>query len=153
MSIERSDPTKLPAIRQWGFRYGGKTGVWDYLARQGGASLAVACSYLFWPSFVEVNGCVLLEERYEPENFREWWERLSGNIPEVESVINHVHLWDVFYPDEDELPDGTLEELARVMAKCWECALSEAYPSRAFEVRLSVEDEDYGPTVSFSSTP
>ncbi len=47
MSIERPDPTKLPAIRQWGFRHGSKMGAWDYLARQGGASLAVACSYLF----------------------------------------------------------------------------------------------------------
>ncbi len=132
MSIERLDPTKLPAIRQWVSQYGGKMGIWDYLSQQGGASLAVACSYLFWPSFIEVNGCVLLEERYEPENFHEWWERLSGNIPEVEDMINHVHLWDIFYLDEDELPDGKLEELACVMAKCWECALSEALATRQF---------------------
>jgi hypothetical protein len=41
-------------------------GVWDYLAMQGSASMVVACSYLFWPLFTEVNGCILLAERYEP---------------------------------------------------------------------------------------
>lgn len=153
MSDKRPDPMKLPAVGRWASRYGGKLGVWDYLAEQGGASLAVACSYLLWPSLVEVNGCVILKERFEPANFHEWWVKLSGNVPQVEGIINHVHLWDIFDPNEDDLPDGTLDELARVIARCWECALSEAYPSRSFEVRLHTGNEDYGPTVSFSSVP
>ena len=63
-----------------------------------------------------------------------------------------MHLWDLFDQDADELPDGTLEELARVIAKCWELALSETYPSRSFEVCVSAGDEEYGPTISFAST-
>lgn len=149
---KRPEPTKLPAVGRQASPNGEQPGVWDYLGEQNGAaSLAVAFSYLFWPSFVEVEGCVLLEERYEPSNFREWWERLSGDVPRVEEVINHVHLWDLFYGDDGWLPDGALAELARVMAHCWMCALREAYPSRSFDVRLSTGDADYGPTVSFSS--
>ena len=152
MSTPRHDPMRLPTVRSWVSQHGGQLGVWDYLAMQGGASMVVACSYLFWPLFTEVNGCILLAERYEPTNLHQWWTRLSGNVSEVEQVINHVHLWDLFGQDADELPDGTLEELAGVIARCWELALSERYPSRSFEVRVSAADEDYGPTIYMAST-
>lgn len=94
-----------------------------------------------------------MSERYEPANFCEWWRQLSGDVAAVESVVNHVHLYDVFDHSDNELPDEVLEDLARVVAKCWKCALGDAYPSRSFEVRLSFGSEDYGPTVSFSSVP
>jgi hypothetical protein len=112
--------------------------------------MVVACSYLFWLLFTEVNGCILLAERYEPTSFHQWWNRLSGNVSEVEQVMNHVHSWDLFGRDVDELPDGILEELARVIARCWNLALSETYPTRSFDVRVSAADEDYGPTAEFT---
>jgi hypothetical protein len=152
MSTSRHDPMRIPAIRSWVSQHGGEVGVWDFIAMQGGASMVVACSYLFWPLFTEVNGCILLAERYEPTTFQLWWRRLSGSISEVERAVNHVHLWDLFGQDVDELQDGTLDELAHVIAKCWELALSETFPSRSFEVHVSAGDEDYGPTVSFAST-
>jgi hypothetical protein len=147
--LRKSHTKDLPSISRWAAQHGGEVGIWAYLGQQG-ASLAVAYSYLFWPTFVEVEGCTLLSERYDQANFRQWWERLSGHVPEVEKVINHVHLWDLF-PEEEGLPEGALEELACVMGKCWQQALTEAYPAREFEVRVSTSEEDYGPTVCFAS--
>jgi hypothetical protein len=152
MRAERHDPMRLPTVRSWVSQHGGQLGVWDYLAMQGGASMVVACSYLFWPQFTEVNGCILLAERYEPTNIPQWWTQLSGNFSKAEQVINHVYLWDLFGQDADELPDGTLEELAGVIARCWELALSERYPLPSFELGVSAADEDYGPTIYMAST-
>jgi len=41
------------------------------------------------------------------------------------------------------------EYLGRALLACWRCALSTAYPSRAFAFDYGSEPEDYGPTISF----
>lgn len=153
MSNGRPHYKDLPAVRHWASQHDAQSGLWDYLAQNGGASIALVCSYLFWPSFVETKGCVVLAERYDAQNFQEWWVRLSGNVSEVEGVVNHVHLWDLFYAEREGLPAGALEALASVMARTWECALAQEFPSRKFSVRVSKDGEDYGPTISFSSVP
>lgn len=148
---DRMNVTDLPRVKQWQKVFGGTPGLWDYLAQEGSATLALAFAALFWPRFVEIQGCVLLRDRYQPENFRQWWERLAGRVSQIEATINHIHLWDLFDPQKEEIPESALEELAYVLATCWECALRHAFPKRMFTVTVSTGDEDYGPTVTFAS--
>jgi hypothetical protein len=79
-SLELAD---LPGIARWLSE--GSRSVWDLLGAKGGAELAVAFSSLFWPEFVEVEGCVLLRERYSPSNFEDWWKGLSGDRSRIEA--------------------------------------------------------------------
>lgn len=113
-------------------------------------ALVPAFTALLWPSTVVVSGCVLLTEHYTESNFNDWWQELAGDRRQIESVINHVHLWDIFPSDEQET-EGALERLSEIMAETWRCALANRYPDRRFDVVVTSSPDEYGPTVSFTS--
>lgn len=144
------DLAEIPAVKQW-LSEGGES-VWDLLGTSGGTELAIAFSSLYWPELLEVEGCVLLRERYNPSNFRGWWDELDGDRSRIEGLINHVHLWDLCGCSEDEVSDEALQDLARILALTWRCALQHEFPDQTFDVRLVLDDpEEYGPTLSFST--
>jgi len=68
----------------------------------------------------------------------------------VESVVDHVHLWDIFDPESD-LQYQALSELAMRVSIMWRSAPTTAFPRRRFIVDTSDADNDYGPTLSFRS--
>ncbi len=149
--IRRFVPAELSSVKQWTAAQGGA--IWDFLGSSGGAQLAVAFSSLFWPMFVEVEGCVFLQERYDPSNFREWWRKLCGDARRVEGIVNHVHLWDLFDLDEQSVPEEALQDLAEILSLTWACALRSQFPDRSFDVRVDLDGtEEYGPTISFSTS-
>src|SRR5438876_9730226 len=69
--------------------------IWDYLNLRADYDLAVAFSKLFWPDFIEVDGCILLATSYSPENFAHWKESLKGDKRAIETMLNHTHIWDL----------------------------------------------------------
>jgi len=99
-----------------------------------------------------VNGCVLLSERYDPSSFQEWWTELDGDISRIESVVNHIHLWDFPGLDAADIPDDVIRDFARVLAASWRCALRDQFPERNFEVQTVLDElEEYGPTIYIST--
>jgi len=86
---------------------------------------------LFWPEFVEVRGCVLLAERYDPEDFSSWWNQTSGNVRAIEGVVNETHLYDLVRDDDiGEERLGRLYDAAQRLAACWRAALAVRFPDR-----------------------
>ncbi len=147
---KRIDAMNLPALRRWRSENNPSLDAWDFLREAGGLQMCLAFSHLFWPSFVLIKGCVLLERRYEPKNFEKWWQELKGDRKRIESVINHVHLY-VLFPADPEMgdTDEPFVELGEILAACWSCALSKAFPERKFDVSVTNDEEDYGPTIHF----
>jgi hypothetical protein len=142
------DGSRLPRFDEWRRSFGGSVGLWDYAARKGGTTLALAFASLFWPRLVEVDGCILLLERYDPAVFRQWQERLGDQHDAIERTVNHVHLWDLFDPASEDVPAGELDSLADVLAATWRAALAEQFPDRIGEVVVERDGEDYGPTIT-----
>lgn len=125
-------------------------GLWDYLSVRGDFELAAAFTKLFWPDFKNVEDCILLAEQYEQETFQEWKQKLNGDRKQIESVINHVHIYDLFLNTKNENLDPAIyETIATAMMKCWKCALSEAFPGKKFKIEYETEPEEYGPTLTF----
>lgn len=151
----RIDPMTLPVLKKWREQFARSADVWDYLGSQpGGLTTALALAHLFWPEFVEVRGCVLLSRSYEQEAFDRWWQELSGDRRRIERVLNHVHLYDVFTDDQELAPAVTklaLAELGEILVACWTCALAAQFPGCKFRVELRSEEEEYGPTIYFST--
>lgn len=146
----RFELAELPGIKRWLSET--SESVWGLLGTKGGAELAIAFSSLYWPEFVEVEGCVLLRERYSPSRFQDWWKELAGDRSRIEGVVNHVHLWDLFDLDGTSVPDEAVQDLAQVLGLTWRCALQHRFPERDFEVNVVLDDsEEYGPTISFST--
>jgi len=122
--------------------------LWDYLNMRADLELAAAFTKLFWPDFIEVEGCVLLKHAYSPESFRNWMAHFGGDTRAVEAMLNHRHIKDLFLnpPKDVEYPDRLYEYLADALMFGWKQALQSAYPDKRFVFTLR---HGYGPEVSF----
>lgn len=111
---------------------------------------AVAVARLVLPSFIEYDGCIFLEHKFSVDSYQVWSAELENKVA-VEKMINHTHVFDLFY--EDEILDEEAYALfAETLARTWELALSVAFAGRSFQLIVSKADDDYGPTVTFCST-
>src|SRR5829696_6310122 len=101
----------------------------DYISMFGPAA-AIVLAELFWPRWIEIQGCVLFADRYHPDNFQAWWTSLEGDIPRIESMINHTHLEDIWprrlYEEFDPATAQGLRSLAQILAQSWAAALRSA---------------------------
>jgi hypothetical protein len=140
------DPRELSTFKSASAGFTEPLTVWDFLNYRGGLHMAVAFGALFWPQFVEHEGCVFLSERFSVEAYEQW----SAELPtrrDLEQMINHVHLWDLFAFFTDQSGDDAFEQLGLLLAKTWRCALADRFPDRDFEVSF-VSDGGYGPELS-----
>ena len=125
-------------------------GFWSFLDARADIELAVAFSKLFWPDFVEADGCIFLAERYDPQLVEQWQQQLRGDRAGIEKVVNHVHLYDLFNNSPGSTPDLLFYQyLGQVLLTCWSAALERAFPGRQFEFTYLTEPDEYGPTLSF----
>jgi len=141
----------VPELRRWADGAAG-TSLWDYLGEGGTFGHALAVLALCSPVLVEARGCVLLAERFDEASFATWWDESDGRVPEIERVINHVHLWDVFR-DVDDVPEAELERFAQELAEVWRAVLARRLPGRTFVVDVSGGPDEYGPTLTFFQAP
>ncbi|GAA3841232.1 hypothetical protein GCM10022226_74580 [Sphaerisporangium flaviroseum] len=93
---------------------------------------------------------MFLKFLFEEQAVDNWFGELKGDPHAVESVVNHVHLWDVIAP-RSRAEYQVLSELAIRIGEMWSAALERAFPARRFLVTVTDEATDYGPTVSFRS--
>jgi hypothetical protein len=142
------DEVKLPRFEEWRRGFDGRVSLWDYASRKGGVTLALAFASLFWPQLIEVEDCILLKERYDPDAFRQWRAQLGDQREAIERAVNHVHLWDLFDAASEDVPDEGLDCLAAAMAGTWAAAVAEQFPGRLGEVVVTQDGEDYGPTIT-----
>ncbi len=111
---------------------------------------AAVLSTLLWPDFVEYDGCVLLAFKFDEAGVSNWLDHLEGDRRAVEAVVNHVHLWDVLAAKAPE-EYAALSALAGRIAPMWRAAARAAFPEREFDITVTDDPDDYGPTVTFAS--
>lgn len=105
-------------------------------------------SKLFFPDFVEVNDCVFLSERYIESNYNDWMEKLQ-NKSSVESILNHIHMYDIFSGSDQDISDSIFIQISKVLKFSWEVSLAKCFLDRKFIVETSFSDMEYGPTLTF----
>jgi hypothetical protein len=102
----------------------------EWLYATGSVEQALACSDLFWPEFVEHEGCVFMER--VADSFRGWSESL-GDPSKVEAMLNHRHICDLF---ERESSHNMMIGLGRVLRDAWTIKLARDFPERRFAVEF-----------------
>jgi hypothetical protein len=142
------DPSELPQDKEWGD--GGEA--FNPLVALATTTIAEAASLLMiaWPEFVEYRDCVFLKWSFSQSNVDTWFEELSGNGPAVEGVVNHLHLWDAFSLN-GPADYRAASAMSANIANMWRAALRDAFPDREFDVTLTDEPDDYGPTLTLNS--
>lgn len=140
----------FPAYQRWRqMAQPQEPNVWAYLGQQVTVETAALFGTLFWPEFVEVQGCILLAEHYRPKAFAQWQQQYAGQRSAVEGVVNHTHLYDLFPQAEGDDVLATYEQLASTMLRCWEAALTARFPAKHFRFSYETEPLAYGPTLTF----
>jgi hypothetical protein len=138
MEIKRPfDPRSLPDFAEWAAWHSSEVDFPTYLEDHGGWELAVAFADLFWPEFVEVDGFVLRAHAYSSEKLAHWRRDPRLERRDIELVINHLHLGDLFlnapwHPAYEPL----VPYFARILAGTWAAALAQRFPDRQFEFVL-----------------
>lgn len=143
------DSDELPAFREWRSQFQPSPDTYSYIAEHLSVTDAFLMAKLLAPDFIVMRGCVLREDRFDPDNFEHWWASQAGNTTAIEHVINHLHLWDIFDPEGD-VEECALEALAERVALSWKLHASHQFPERDFHVEVTGE---YGPTVAITSDP
>lgn len=109
---------------------------------------ALAILRFAWPTFVQVDDCILLADHFSEDNYQSWRADLRDNWGAIEEVINHVHLWDCVPDAQDE---EILIAIGGILQESWQAAAAQQFPSREFLVELTNDESDYGPTLYLST--
>lgn len=106
----------------------------------------IASGWLFWPTFFEYNGCILIDMPCK-SNYKENYKRLisSGQVERgyVEERLNRMEIADILSRSEDQ--PLTLEQakhIGELLKQMWGAKLSIDYPDREFIVSFIVYEED-----------
>lgn len=124
-------------------------GINDYISENCHPEDLLICTQLFIPDFITVDSCILLNDRYEEENFRQWRLKFPTDTASIEKVLNQIHIYDLFGSNADDVSDSIFRQLCNAMKFSWTMALKEAFPERGFIVESFDEDIGYGPSLTF----
>ncbi len=102
---------------------------------------------LFFPEFIERDGLIFLEIKFDEGIYSEWVARLGNDFISIQNVINHVHIYDLFAHCEDDVEDDVFIDICEMLKSTWEIRLKKLYPSISVCVESSFSDQDYGPTL------
>ena len=100
---------------------------------------------LILPMFAEYRGMVFRTDAFSEAGVEEWLADESLAATDIEKVINHCHLWDVF----EQLPTiSELETVGKILAASWIGAARMQFPDYDFVCSFQNEPDDYGPTLT-----
>ena len=116
--------------------------------------LEYAFAALFWPELLEYQGGVFLAERFNVETFQHWLNALDGNLTEVEAMLNHVYVAELFMNavTDDVVPVHVYERFAESLANCWQAAAHAQFPALPINVKWSPGNQDGDFEVTLSVT-
>jgi hypothetical protein len=129
----------IPELPLWNNGKGISLGAWtSCIARY---DHAIGYATLFWPDFVLYDDCVFLYEP-DPEIYQEWMTGCKGDKSEVERVMNHRHITDMFINSEIEPTKEIIMHLGRLLKDMWQCRLQRDFPERCIKVELFDDGND-----------
>lgn len=140
-------PEEYPEIRSWVGSLTGAPDYVDFLTHNCSVGMWLAFAHLVHPEFIEVDGCILWERKYNQERFEEWSHQLEGDVYALENILNRFVVADAVPCEETPENDSALADIAAALAGSWEHALTRTFPDRTFEVDVLSTDD--GPTIVF----
>jgi len=125
--------------------------VWNWLSIASDIAVAAAFGKLFWPDFVVHEGGIFLREIFSEETYNEWKAQPGITTRDIERVMNHVHIYDLFMNSKGRMPDeGAVFYLAALLAKLWSLRAAEEFGHDRVVVELVDEEAAEGPILILS---
>lgn len=115
--------------------------VQGWLSATGDYEHAIAYAELFWPDFVNYDGCIF-RIAMDEETYHKWIKVTNGNKTSVEEVVNHIHILD-FFPNVKEPPSKEqVRHLGLKLRDMWEAKVKRDFPNRDIIVHFLDSDTD-----------
>jgi hypothetical protein len=108
---------------------------WAWMGIIGRFDHAIGYSAIFWPDFVLVDDCIFVEAP-SAELYERWMSQQNRNRMEVEAVINHRHIVELF-PRSGFVPArDVIAHLGVLLKDMWSCKLVRDFPGRHVTVNV-----------------
>ena len=86
---------------------------------------------LLYPNYIKVEGVVVRADRYEPENWKQWREKLDPI--DAAAMVNHIHVTDLMSGDYDGASRFE-DSVGSMLASFWQMAVDRQFPSEGVRV-------------------
>ncbi len=149
MQESKSAHDLIPELGQW--NNGKGISIEGWISCIGNIRHAIGYSRLFWPNFVEHKGCIFLASHFDEAKFNDWAESTNWNLTAIESVINHLHILDLF-PNDSEATKEQIIYLGGNLKKMWEAKLAFDFPSAQISVIFDYDKDDPDGLLGFEIT-
>jgi hypothetical protein len=108
----------------------------EWIAIEGNLEYLVGYARILWPEFVEHDECVFMTEHFSEKNYQDFMRQTGQDKTAVETVMNHVHILDLFNDMYSE-PKPTRELIlyvGRLIKETWLAKLKRDFPNRKVTV-------------------
>lgn len=125
----------IPELADWRKLNGDQFSIEDWVVGEGDIKFAIGYSILFWPEFIEYDDCVILKSHFDSNNFESWKNaEYVINYAQIESVLNHIHILDLFGADEkkNEVNYEQILFLGNRLSEIYKAKLKLEYPEKKF---------------------
>lgn len=121
----------VPETRDW--NSGSGIDLRSWITCVGKFEYAIGYGEVFWPDFVEHEGCVFCDG-FSKESYSGFMKQTGGVRQAVEAVMNHLHVLDLFCgPDLHPTREQVLY-LGRLLKEMWAAKLQRDFPDKRFVV-------------------
>jgi hypothetical protein len=121
----------VPETQEWNDGRG--IDLLSWIGCVGSSEHAIAYGELFWPDFVEFDGCVFFAGFCEV-NYRGFMTQTGGDRRAVEAIMNHRHITDIFFGSGNEPTRCQVIYLGRLLREMLAAKLYREFPEKAFVV-------------------
>ena len=131
----KDDEKLISDLTEWRKNIGNEFSIEDWIVSEGNIKFLIAYSLLLWPEFTEYDGCVILKNRFDIQNFENWKNtEYVKTYAQIESVLNHFHILDLFGTDEkrNEINYEQIVFLGNKLCEIYSAKLKLEYPEKKF---------------------
>lgn len=128
----------IPELGQWNDGKGIEVSEW--ISAVGNYSHAIGYLCVFWPEFCEVDGYVFCRP-VDKHELSEWEVFTGRNRQEIEKVVNHMHISDLF-PNSDPPSMQQVLFLTETLKTILTVKLKNDFPQRRISVVSSGNQND-----------
>ena len=129
----------IPELKDWKKENGEDFDLQDWVVCEGNIRLAIGYSAIYWPEFLKYNDCVFIKSHFTQDNYIKWTKSESvDNFQQIESVINHIHILDLFaWEKQEEINYDQVIYLGKVLRDIYDLKLKAEFPKRKFIVTFN----------------
>src|SRR5215471_14946775 len=127
----------IPEMKNWNNGKGIDVDSWIQCVAN--HKVLVGCARILWPNFIEHDGCILLGDSVDEENYQAFLKQANGDRKRVEGTMNHQHVLHLF---ATELPSRELVLfVGKLMKEIWQVKLNHDFPGRKITVFFPEQDD------------